>query len=107
MTRRLARGPRFVVEILPGGSEAAHSRQRVGVAATQHAAMTRMCEVVQQWALAEGAIAPGTKLSLVDTEVGQEILTFNYLGYSRETLSGGMQTWDALAQPKTPPTSPR
>lgn len=101
---RLSRGPRFVIEVLPGGREAAHGRQRVGTAATQRAAIGRVCEVMQQWANAEGAIAPDTRMSIVDTETANEILAVDYLGYQQALPLGGERTWSAASKPTPTPT---
>lgn len=101
MAKRMSRGPRFVLEIVPGGVGAAHGRQRVGVAATQAAIFKRFCEVIQQWAAAEGAVAPGTSVSVIDTEVGQVIFGATYAGYAPQPSMGGMRTWDALSKPTT------
>lgn len=104
--RTTRRGPRFVLEVVPGGSEAAHGRQRVGVAATQAAILRRFCEVVQQWAAAEGAIAPGTTLSIVDTEASQVIFGATYMGYAPVLPGRSTQTWDAASQPRMTSTPP-
>lgn len=92
-----------MVEVLPGGYESAHGRQRVGASATMRAAITRVTEVMQQWANAEGAIAPGTRMSIVDTESANEIFTCEYLGYQQALPLGGMGTWSGASKTATTP----
>jgi hypothetical protein len=75
--------------------------------ATVHRAFERVCDVLAQWAASEGAITPGTRISIVDRNDGGQLFVAEYLGYDNTLPTGGSQQWQRLSEPKTPKTWPR
>lgn len=98
---------RFTVVVRSGGRDANDGPQTIGQYVKAAPAITRLTEVVQQWAASEGAIAPGTKVSVVDTTDGGELLSATYAGYEPATLQGGRDVWAGLAQRTGRRTWPR
>jgi len=103
VTPRRRGGPRFSVEVTTGGRPQDRVTQRLSGHNTSVAAFERLIGVLQQWAASEGAVTPGTRASIVDTNDGGELAVIQYLGYEAN-MYGGTQTWQKLAQ-STPPIS--
>jgi len=51
-------------------------------------AYARLTEVLQQWGASEGAIVPGTRVSIVDTFDGGEVVFAEYQGFEVNTFTG-------------------
>jgi membrane carboxypeptidase/penicillin-binding protein PbpC len=98
---------RFTLTVWAGGHDAAHGPQVVGRYATARPAIVRLCEVIQQWAASEGAIAPGTRMSIMDNHDGGPLMEVKYLGYESTQLMGGSKTWQELASGTQRPRWPR
>lgn len=64
------------------------TRSRIGLAASEHSALTRATEVIRQWADSHGATRPGTHIDVIDLNDGGKLFTATYLGYEPSVLSG-------------------
>jgi len=88
-TSQVPRGRiRYVVEV--HGTDDAHKATRIPVrfAATEQTALRAVIEVLQQWAASQGAIRPGTKITIVDKNDGGQLFVAEYLGYGETLLTG-------------------
>lgn len=65
----------------------------------QRPAFLAVCDIVKQWAASEGAITPGTTVSIVDTNDGGNLLVLAYLGFEPATITGMVATWPGTQRP--------
>jgi hypothetical protein len=87
----LVRGKlRFIVEVLGTDENHRATRRAVGYAVKPEAAFKLVTGVIAQWGASYGAIAPGTKVVIRDTNDGGPLFVAEYLGYGTDLL-GGMQ----------------
>lgn len=84
---------RFAVKVHQGGSTATNCCTTVGSMHTPGPAFRKVCEVIQQWAASEGAITPGTTVSIVDTNDGGNLFVAEYLGYEVNLLGRDPKAW--------------
>lgn len=96
-------GPiRFEVWVTVPRPDRAVDRTRVATAVTPTAAFTRVVEVIQQWAASEGAITPGTEVSIKDTADGGDLFSAQYLGFETNLLNGKEFQWPGVPSKKSP-----
>lgn len=58
-------------------------------------AMLAVMEICRLWAVADGAVIPGTRVLLVDTNDGAEIMSLRWSGFELNTLDGAVNTFRA------------
>lgn len=99
-------GPiRFEVWVAVPRPDRSTDRTRVATAVTTTAAFTRVCEVLQQWSASEGAITPGTEVSIKDTADGGDLFSAQYLGFETNLLDGKEFQWPGVPQKRTRPVT--
>lgn len=95
-----ARGsPRFEVWIITHPPEGGATRTKRSSHHRPLQAMLAVCDIIKQWAASEGAITPGTLVSIVDTNDGGQLLTLQYLGFEASNLLGSVATWPGTQRP--------
>lgn len=92
---------RFEVWLTTTRGDRAVDQARLCGAVTQRAAFARAVEVIQQWAAAEGAITPGTVVSIKDTHDGGTLFAAQYLGYEVNLLGRESPQWPERVHSKT------
>ena|SRR5687767_15422146 len=95
-----ARGsPRFEVWITAHPPDGDTTRTKRSSHHAPRLAISAVCDILKQWAASEGAITPGTLVSIVDTNDGGQLLTMQYLGFEASNLLGSVATWPGTQRP--------
>lgn len=89
---------RFEVWLSTTRPDRAVERTRLAQATKQETAFARVCEIIQQWAASEGAITPGTVVSIKDTNDGGTLFSAEYLGFEVNLLGRESQQWPEHVQ---------
>lgn len=94
---------RFEVVVSTSNGQFLTDHSKVAGAQTTAAAFAKVCEIIQQWAASEGAITPGTEVSIVDTRDGGKLFTAAYLGFEVALLGRDPKQWPELREPQRHP----
>lgn len=91
--------PRFEVWIATNPPDGKPSKIKKSGHGQTRLAFAAVCDILKQWAASEGAITPGTVVSIVDTNDGGNLLLLTYLGFEPATLLGTVATWPGTQRP--------